>query len=66
MVNVFGSTGEEGSLGNIQLFRKAIAISGRYGDYLRFKLHTNYGIQLNEYNLKTLQLLYLHIRTFSA
>ena len=34
MVNVFGSTGEEGSLGNIQVLRKVIAIRGRYGDYL--------------------------------
>ena len=33
MVYVFGSTGEEGSRGNIQVLRKVIAISGRYGDY---------------------------------
>ena len=32
MVNVFGSTGEK-SLENIQVVRKVIAISGRYGDY---------------------------------
>ena len=33
MVNVFGSTGEQRCLGNIQVVRKVIAISGRYGDY---------------------------------
>ena len=33
-VNVFGdSTGEEGGLGNLQVLRKVIAISGNYGDY---------------------------------
>ena len=41
MFNVFGySTGEEGGLGNLQLLRKVIAVSGKYGDYVRV------GIQL--------------------
>ena len=36
MVNVFGdSTAEEGGLGIIQVLRKAIAISGKYGDYVK-------------------------------
>ena len=35
MVNVFGdSIGEEGGLGNLQGVGKAIAISGRYADYI--------------------------------
>ena len=33
MVNVFGSTGEEGSPGNNQVVRKVIAISGKLGNY---------------------------------
>ena len=37
MVNVIGSdsTGEEGSLGNLQVKRKVIAISGKYIDYVK-------------------------------
>ena len=36
MVNIFGdSTGEEGGLGNLQVLRKVIAISGKYGDYVK-------------------------------
>ena len=36
MVNVFGdSTGGEGSLGNLQLLRKVIAISGMYVEYVK-------------------------------
>ena len=35
MVNIFSdSTGEEGGLGNLQVLRKVIAISGKYADYL--------------------------------
>ena len=36
MVNVFGdSTGEEGGLGNLQVLRKVIAISGKHADYVK-------------------------------
>ena len=37
MANVFDSdsTGEEGSLGNLQGLRNVIAISGRYVDYVK-------------------------------
>ena len=36
MVNVFGdSTGEERGLGNRQVLRKVIAISGKYVDYIK-------------------------------
>ena len=35
MVNVFDdSAGEEGGLGNLQVLRKMIAISGKYADYI--------------------------------
>ena len=34
MVNVFGSTGE-GSLGNLHVLRKVIAIIGKYVDYVK-------------------------------
>ena len=34
MVNVFGeTTGEEGGLGNLQVLRKVVAISGKYVDF---------------------------------
>ena len=36
MINAFGdSTGEEGGLGNLQVLRKVISISGKYGDYVK-------------------------------
>ena len=36
MVNVFvDSTGEEGGLGNLQVLRKVIVISGKYVDYVK-------------------------------
>ena len=46
MVDVFGSTGEEGSLGNLQVLRRMIAISGTYVDYVKeiHASHTWYSI----------------------
>ena len=43
MDNVFGSnsTGEEGSLGNLLVLRKVIAISGRYVDYVKGIQHSH-------------------------
>ena len=36
MVNVFGeNTGEDGRSGNPRVLRKVIAISGKYGDYVK-------------------------------
>ena len=36
MVNVFGeSTGEDGRLGNPRVLRKVVAISGKFGDYIK-------------------------------
>ena len=34
MVNVFGESIGEGGLGNLQVLRKVIAISGKYSDYI--------------------------------
>ena len=50
MVNVFGSTGEEGSLGNIQAARKVIAISGRYGDYFN-KIQASHKLGYPDYRI---------------
>ena len=61
MVNVFGSTGEEGSLGNIQAVRKLLAISGRYSDYF-IEIQASHELGYPAY-LKALQPLYLHLRS---
>ena len=49
MVNVFGeSIGEDRGMGNPRVLRKVIAISGKYGDYVKVMMVTVWAVPCME------------------